>query len=65
MILRPPKNFNEYSVSVPMSIDWILKTLWKLKDNYNTGTNTSNTLIDGGSFTSPNNYVLIDGGSFV
>lgn len=30
MILRPPKNYNEYSVSVPMSIDWMLKTLWRL-----------------------------------
>jgi len=33
MILRPPKNFNEYSVSVPMSIDWMLKTLHKLVNN--------------------------------
>lgn len=32
MILRPPKNYNEYSVSVPMSIDWMLKTLWKIKN---------------------------------
>lgn len=30
MILRPPKNYNEYSVSVPMSIDWMLKTLQKV-----------------------------------
>jgi len=65
MILRPPKNFNEYSVSVPMSIDWMLKMIWKFKKIAETGTNSSNTLIDGGSFTSPNNYVLIDGGSFI
>lgn len=32
MILRPPKNYNEYSVSVPMSIDWMLKMLWKIKN---------------------------------
>jgi len=47
MILRPPKNFNEYSVSVPMSIDWILKTLHRLIDSVPIGYT--------GTFTVPTN----------
>lgn len=39
MILRPPKKYSEYLVNVPQSIDFILKSIWKL----NTG-GTSQTL---------------------
>ena len=31
MFHRPPKKYSEYLVNVEQSIDWILKTLWKLK----------------------------------
>lgn len=55
MFHRPPKKYSEYLVNVPQSIDWILKTLWKLKkgefaqnlqevtDEGNTTTNTIDT----------------------
>lgn len=55
MFHRPPKKYSEYLVNVEQSIDWILKTLWKLKkgefaqnlqevtDEGNTTTNTIDT----------------------
>ena len=64
MFHRPPKKYSEYLVNVPQSIDWMLKSIWKLNKYISGGTN-SNVLIDGGSFLEPNGYVLIDGGSFV
>lgn len=63
MFHRPPKKYSEYLVNVPQSIDWILKSIWRI--NKIIGNNSGgNMTIDGGSFTSPNN-AFIDGGSFI
>jgi hypothetical protein len=47
MFHRPPKKYSEYLVNVPQSIDWILKTLWRVRKGegivtkINAGTNIS------------------------
>lgn len=49
MFHRPPKKYSEYLVNVPQSIDWILKSIWKL--NAGGGSQNLQEVTDAGNTT--------------